>query len=84
MSGREPASMQQRVVLVRRLRSSAFLLALSHERTARYVSPRAQVNNFVIDTAHLLNRFAAQAERNLERVDECVSPILDVPRSRAR
>jgi hypothetical protein len=31
----------------------------------------AQVNTFSIETAHMLNRFAVQAERSFEHVDEC-------------
>jgi hypothetical protein len=66
--------MQQRVVLVRR-RGAAHTgsRVRSRARAARSAPPRAQVNSFVIDTAHLLNRFASQAERSMERVDECVA-----------
>lgn len=66
--------MQQRVVLVRQCGAAHPVSRLrSRVRAARSAPPRAQVNNFVIDTAHLLNRFAAQAERSMERVDECVA-----------
>ena len=30
------------------------------------------MNTFTIETTHMLNRFAVQAERSLEQVNECV------------
>ena len=60
--------MQQRVVLVRSCTTYCCSLALTVRACL------AQVNSFVIDTAHMLNRFATQAERTMERVDECVQP----------
>ena len=37
----------------------------------------------MIDTAHMLNRFAAQADRTMERVDECVKAVWHVFRAAA-
>jgi hypothetical protein len=59
-------NMQQRAVLVRSRRapSRGFRAWLSAHAAA-------QVNTFTIETAHMLNRFAVQAERSFEHVDEC-------------
>ena len=65
------ATMQQRVVLVRQCGSEG-ATSRSHAHAVR--ARLSQVNSFVIDTAHMLNRFASQAERTMERVDECVRP----------
>jgi formyltetrahydrofolate synthetase len=47
------------------------------------------VNAFTVETVHMLNRFAVQAERGLEHVNECAArargrtctPVLAQPRT---